>query len=141
MSFLDELKIVEENGKIEVKCEFCQTIYSYCKKDLEILKKNRAELCEATVKALCESFGVTYKAAAAAKPATQTSTQTSFMVKIIYAGSEGLNIRQDANASSKVVGVVKKDQVFTIVEQKNGFGKLKSGAGWISLNAKYVKKL
>ena len=30
-------KIVEENGKIEVKCEFCQTNYSYCKKDLEIL--------------------------------------------------------------------------------------------------------
>lgn len=137
--------VKSENFTVIYKANMPSILVEYAfytnKKDLEILKKNRAELCEATVKALCESFGITYKAAAAAKPATKPATQTSFMVKIIYAGSEGLNIRQDASASSKVVGVVKKDQVFTIVEQKNGFGKLKSGAGWISLNAKYVKKL
>ncbi len=138
--------VKSENFTVIAKASMPSILIEYAfytnKKDLEILKKNRAELCEATVKALCESFGITYKAAAAAaKPTTKPATQTSFMVKIIYAGSEGLNIRQDANASSKIVGVVKKDQVFTIVEQKNGFGKLKSGAGWISLNAKYVKKL
>ena len=29
----------------------------------------------------------------------------------------------------------------TIVEEKNGLGKLKSGAGWISLGSKYVQKV
>lgn len=40
----------------------------------------------------------------------------------------------------KVVGTVKKGEVFTIVEEKNGLGKLKSGAGYISMNTKYVKR-
>ena len=34
---------------------------------------------------------------------------------------------------------VKKGDVFTIVETQNGWGKLKSGAGWISLG--YTEKL
>ena len=45
-----------------------------------------------------------------------------------------LNIRADANASSAKKGTVKKGEVYTIVEEKNGFGKLKSGAGWIKLS-------
>ena len=64
----------------------------------------------------------------------------SFLVKIIYNGIEGLNIRQEPNTSSKIMGQVYKGQVFTIVEIKNGFYKLKSGKGWISGNSKYVKK-
>ena len=64
----------------------------------------------------------------------------SFLVKIIYNGIEGLNIRQEPNTSSKIMGKVYKGQVFTIVEIKNGFYKLKSGVGWISGNSKYVKK-
>lgn len=52
-----------------------------------------------------------------------------------------LNIRSNpgTNATCKIVGTVKKNQVFTIVEEKDGWGRLKSGAGWISLA--YVKKL
>lgn len=65
----------------------------------------------------------------------------SFLVKIIYSGSDGLNVRQEPNTSSKIMGVVYQNQVYTIVETKNNWGKLKSGLGWISLNDKYVKKL
>jgi N-acetylmuramoyl-L-alanine amidase CwlA len=65
----------------------------------------------------------------------------SFLVKVIYDGKEGLNIRQEPNTSSKIMGQVYKGQIFTIVETKNGFFKLKSGAGWISGNSKYVKKI
>lgn len=36
-------------------------------------------------------------------------------------------------------GMVKRGDVYTIVEEKNGFGKLKSGAGWLDLN--YLKKI
>jgi N-acetylmuramoyl-L-alanine amidase len=51
-----------------------------------------------------------------------------------------LNIRKEANFNSVVVGVVKKGEVYTIVEVKNGLGKLASGAGWISIGDKYVSK-
>ncbi len=62
---------------------------------------------------------------------------TSFLVEIIC---DSLNIRQSDSFDSKVVGTIKKGQVFTIVEVSNGLGRLKSGAGWISLNPKYVKR-
>ena len=107
------------------------------KKDLAILKNKRDNLCEATVKALCECFGITYKAPTVKKE----DTQKSFLVKIMYDGKEGLNVRAEANLTSKVVGQVYEGQVFTIVEVKNNMYKLKSGAGWISANSKYVKKM
>ena len=68
---------------------------------------------------------------------TQSSSDNSFLVEIIC---DELNIRQQADFNSKVVGTVKKGEVFTIVEEKNGLGKLKSGVGYISMNAKYVRR-
>lgn len=68
---------------------------------------------------------------------TQSNSDNSFLVEIIC---DELNIRQQADFNSKVVGTVKKGDVFTIVEEKNGLGKLKSGVGYISMNTKYVKR-
>ena len=57
-----------------------------------------------------------------------------FLVTVII---DDLNIRTSGSMSGKVVGQTGKG-VFTIVEVKNGWGKLKSGAGWIYLeNASY----
>ena len=67
---------------------------------------------------------------------TSTSKKVNYKVKIT---TTSLNVRKDANASSAITTTVKKGQVFTIVEEKNGWGKLKSGAGWINLS--YTKKL
>lgn len=49
-----------------------------------------------------------------------------------------LNIRKGPGAKYGRVGYIKPG-VYTIAEEKDGWGKLKSGAGWISLA--YVKKL
>lgn len=68
----------------------------------------------------------------AAKPTT--SKFTPFKVKVI---ATGLNIRD--GAGGKIVGAIRDKGVYTIVEEKNGWGKLKSGAGWISLN--YTKRV
>ena len=68
---------------------------------------------------------------------TQSNSDSSFLVEIIC---NELNIRQQADFNSKVVGTVKRGEVFTIVEEKNGLGKLKSGAGYISMNQKYVRR-
>ncbi|MBP3240474.1 MAG: glucosaminidase domain-containing protein [Oribacterium sp.] len=57
-----------------------------------------------------------------------------FMVKVII---DDLNIRTSGSMSGKVVGQTGKG-TFTIIQVKNGWGKLKSGAGWIYLeNASY----
>ena len=70
-------------------------------------------------------------------------SQPSVEVKVPFLATilvDALNIRKEANFSSEVVGVVTKGQVFTITEVSNGLGKLKSGAGWISINEEYVSK-
>ena len=57
-----------------------------------------------------------------------------FLVKVII---DDLNIRTSGSMSGKVVGQTGKG-TFTITQVKNGWGKLKSGAGWIYLeNASY----
>ena len=68
---------------------------------------------------------------------TVVSTTQSFLVEIIC---DELNIRQKADFNSKIVGTVKRGEVYTIIQEENGLGKLKSGAGYISLNSKYVKR-
>lgn len=56
--------------------------------------------------------------------------------------SNELAIRKGAGTNYNKVGSIKKGEVYTIVDEKyngkNKWGKLKSGAGWISL--KYTKK-
>lgn len=62
------------------------------------------------------------------------STSTNYTVKI---NTTDLNVRDGAGTNYKVNTVVHKNEVYTIVEERtNGttkWGKLKSGAGWISL--------
>lgn len=75
------------------------------------------------------------------EPTSSSTTSNSFLVEIIC---DSLNIRQKADFDSKVVGTVKRGEVFTIVEESNGLGLLKSYAsnrnGWISMGSAYVKK-
>ena len=65
-----------------------------------------------------------------------SASNTEYKVKIT---ANVLNVRVGAGATYKINTTVKKNQVFTIIETKNGWGKLKSGAGWIDLN--YATKL
>ena len=64
--------------------------------------------------------------------------ESNFTVKVIC---DELNIRKEASFTSQVVGTVKKGDVYTIVEVSNGLGRLKSGAGWISMGTDYVEKV
>lgn len=66
---------------------------------------------------------------------TNTSVSTGYTVKVT---ADVLNVRNGAGTNYKVNTTVKKNQVYTIVEEKNGWGKLKSGAGWIKLS--YTEK-
>lgn len=50
-----------------------------------------------------------------------------------------LNVRSGPGLSNRVNTTVRQREVFTIVEEQNGWGRLKSGAGWISLS--YTEKV
>lgn len=59
----------------------------------------------------------------------QPST-TSYTVKVT---ADVLNVRSGPGTNYKVNTQVRKGEIYTIVGESNGWGKLKSGAGWISL--------
>ena len=85
-----------------------------------------------------ELNGTTTQQPAQSTSSSQSLTGSNFTVKIKV---DSLNIRQSASFDSKVVGTVKKGEVYTIVQVKNGLGLLKSGAGWISMGTAYVEKV
>lgn len=67
---------------------------------------------------------------------TPAVTDNSFLVQITC---NSLYIRAGAGTNYKIVGSVKKNYKYTIVEVKGSWGRLKSGAGWINISTKYVK--
>lgn len=60
----------------------------------------------------------------------------SYLVKVT---ADVLNVRSGPGTNYKINTQIKRNEVYTIVDAKNGWGKLKSGAGWISLN--YTKRV
>ena len=74
------------------------------------------------------------------KPSTANppKTDNSFLVKIVC---NSLYIRSKPSIMSAIRGSVKKGQVYTIVQTSGNWGKLKSGAGWISIKSKYVSRV
>lgn len=54
----------------------------------------------------------------------------SYLVRIT---TDVLNVRTGPSTDYDIATRVKKGEVYTIVDSQNGWGKLKSGAGWISL--------
>nr|DAI65522.1 MAG TPA: SH3 domain protein [Caudoviricetes sp.] len=58
------------------------------------------------------------------------STENGILYKIT---ANVLNVREKPTVFSKKVGQVRKNEVYTIVEVRGEWGRLKSGLGWISL--------
>ena len=110
--------------------------------------KGQQAYAEAVAEGIIEYLGLTKKVVSQPTTTTKQPTQSTsssqsltgsnFTVKIKV---DSLNIRQSASFDSKVVGTVKKGEVYTIVSVENGLGKLKSGAGYISMGTAYVEKV
>ena len=99
---------------------------------------------KAVAEGLIEFLDLKKKTTATASPTIENKGSfTPYKVKVICSA---LNIRKTPKwADSDVVGVIKDYGTYTIIDEKyvgsTKFGKLKSGAGWISLGSTYVKKV
>lgn len=62
---------------------------------------------------------------------TSTSPASGYIVRIT---ADALNVRKGPGTGYGIVTTVKKSEAFTIVDESNGWGKLKSGIGWIKLS-------
>ena len=61
-----------------------------------------------------------------------------FLVRVI---TNSLNVRTSPRIANNTVKQVHKGDVYTIIEEKDGWGKLKSGVGWIKITNKYCQRL
>lgn len=100
---------------------------------------------KAVAEGLIEFLGLKKKSNATVKPTTTPTTSTSatpFLIKVANVEKgDVLNIRKEPNANAKKTGQLAYNDPnkYTIVEVKNGWGKLKSGIGWINLY--YTKRV
>ena len=63
----------------------------------------------------------------------------SFKPYVVKITASALNIRKGPGMNYNIVGCISDRGVYTIVDESAGWGKLKSGAGWIALN--YTKRV
>lgn len=104
-----------------------------------LVDSNLDKLARAEADVLAEHYGL--------KRPEQPETEVAFEPYLIKVTATGLNIRKGPGTNYPVVGLISGDALkyaYTIVDEADGegatkWGKLKSGAGWISLD--WVKKV
>lgn len=67
---------------------------------------------------------------------TNTSNNVNYIVEIT---ADVLHVRKEPTTNSSIVTSVKKHYKYTIIEERNGWGRLKSKVGWIKLS--YTKRV
>ena len=67
---------------------------------------------------------------------TNTSNNVNYIVEIT---ADVLHVRKEPTTNSSIVTSVKKPYKYTIIEEQNGWGRLKSKVGWIKLS--YTKRV
>lgn len=114
---------------------------------------NLDKLARAEAKVLAEHYGMTggskepekveAEKPKAEKPEATKPVDDAFEPYLVKITTDVLNVRKGAGTKYDIATTIKEGEVYTIVqEKKNGstkWGKLKSGAGWISLQ--YTKKV
>lgn len=95
------------------------------KNDRIVLGKSEDEIANLTSAFKAESL----------KKVEQTPIFQPYVIRVTAAA---LNVRKGPGTNYSVSTIIYKGGVYTIVEEQNGWGKLKSGAGWINL--KYTEK-
>lgn len=122
--------------------------------DIALYMKKCDKICQAIADGVAEGFGLkkvkaattTAKTSTTAAKATKTATAKTWAIK--STAKNGLNIRKGPGTSYSITGVITDDKKllkknskyyypksakYTITEKKNGWGKLKSGTGWVYL--------
>ena len=100
------------------------------KEDVEQMKTNT--YAENYAKAVAESILNVYRSEISNEP---------FTVRVKKDLNETLTVRDKAHYTGNMTGEVVPGEVVTIVAVENGWGKLKSGLGYINISSKYVEEI
>lgn len=113
----------------------CEIGFMTNKAEADLMKTDKfcKEQAEEVAHGICDYLGTKYVAPTGSiiteiVSEVKESPKSSYLVKI---NTDVLNVRAGAGTSYPVTTQVKRGQIYTIVDESNGWLKLKSGAGWI----------
>lgn len=113
----------------KAKTFYCELGFHTNKTDCNDFIHNADALGKALAKGICKYYGVPFKSV--------KSKDVNFKVKVKV---NTLNVRSGPGTKYAVKSKIKDKGIYTIVEQKGSWGKLKSGKGWICISSFYCKK-
>lgn len=70
---------------------------------------------------------------------SELAATPGFEAYVVAITGDVVNVRAGAGINYKVNTQVKQNQLYTIIDEKDGWGKMKNGSGWISLE--FVRKI
>lgn len=121
----------------------CAVLVEHCfhdnRTDATSLIQNQDKLIANISAVIAKHFKLKKKGTPVTKPVVSSNTKT--VGQLAKVTTSVLNIRKGPGTNYPVCGQIKDKGTYTIVETKNGWGKLKSGAGWISLYYTSLKGL
>ena len=124
------LFITREFTRAGIDANLYEGLFMSNQQDVEQMKTE--EYANSYAKAIAESILSTYRSEISNEP---------FTVRVRKDLGETLTIRDKAHYTGNMTGEVVPGEVLTIVEVQNGWGKLKSGLGWINVSGKYVEEI
>lgn len=126
----NELFITREFTRVGIDANLYEGLFMSNQQDVEQMKTE--EYANSYAQAIAESILNTYISEISNEP---------FTVRIKKDLNETLTIRDKAHFTGEMTGEVCPGEVVTIVAVENGWGKLKSGAGWINISGKFVEEI
>lgn len=126
----NELFITREFTKVGIDANLYEGLFMSNQQDVQQMQT--AQYAESYAKAIAESVLSTYR---------QEINQEPFTVRVKKDLNETLTIRDTAHFTGNMTGEIAPGTVVTIVEVQNGWGKLKSGLGWINISGKFVEEI
>lgn len=100
---------------------------------------NKADTADFDTKAEQQAMGCAYARGILAHLNIDDSVRAAKYPVKVKVTATVLNIRKGPGTSHAVVGTIEDQGVYTIMEESGGWGRLKSGAGWIFMA--YTKKI
>lgn len=132
----NNLAFTRDTYMIAVLCE-CAFIDNDRDNDIIDTKGERDAYGVAYAKAILEYLGIAYNGGSKPSQPENPATGGGYVAVVT---ADVLNIRKGAGTNYGVAGTVRKGEAYTIVAEQagqgsaKGWGKLKSGAGWVSLD-------
>lgn len=109
--------------------------------DMNLYRNKFEQVCNAMVSGIADGFGLQKNPGVknpetkpVDKPSPTPPPTTGFKPYVVKVVNTAIYVLDAPNPDANIVRTVYKGNAYTIVDAKNGYGKLKSGLGWINLS-------